>query len=95
MMVDKKAVEYIAKLARIEVNDAEKNFLSLQLSKIIGYIDKLKEVDTKGIKPMRSLSPSQSSLREDKVKTNLAKNDILKNAPARLDNFFKIPNVIK
>lgn len=94
-MVDKKAVEYIAKLARIEVNDEEKSFLSLQLSKIIGYIDKLKKVDTKGIKPMRSLSPSQSLLREDKVKTNLAKDDILKNAPARLDNFFKIPNVIK
>ncbi|MCF7872635.1 MAG: Asp-tRNA(Asn)/Glu-tRNA(Gln) amidotransferase subunit GatC [Candidatus Omnitrophica bacterium] len=94
-MIDKERVEYIAKLAKIDINDQESEFLSSQLSKIIDYIDKLKEVDTKGIKPMRGLSTGQSLMREDKAKNNLAKENILKNAPACLDNFFKIPNVIK
>ncbi|MCF7916219.1 MAG: Asp-tRNA(Asn)/Glu-tRNA(Gln) amidotransferase subunit GatC [Candidatus Omnitrophica bacterium] len=94
-MVDKEAVEYIAKLAKIEINDQESKFLSSQLSKIIDYIDKLKEVDTKEVEPMRGLYSDQSLLREDKAKSNPAKINILKNAPARLDDFFKIPNVLK
>ncbi|MCF7869854.1 MAG: Asp-tRNA(Asn)/Glu-tRNA(Gln) amidotransferase subunit GatC [Candidatus Omnitrophica bacterium] len=94
-MIDKERVEYIAKLAKININDQESEFLSSQLSKIIDYIDKLKEVDTKGIKPLRSLSTGQPLMREDKAKNNLAKDDILKNAPACLDSFFKIPRVIK
>lgn len=94
-MVDKEAVEHIAKLAKIEIKDQESRFLSLQLSKIIDYIDKLKEVDTKEVEPMRGLYPEQPLMREDKVKDNPAKAAILKNAPACLDDFFKIPQVLK
>ncbi|MFO8052337.1 MAG: Asp-tRNA(Asn)/Glu-tRNA(Gln) amidotransferase subunit GatC [Candidatus Omnitrophota bacterium] len=94
-MIDKKTVEYIAKLAKVEINDQESKFLSSQLSKIIDYIDKLKEVDTTKVKPMRGLYTDKPLMRQDQVKTRLAKEDILKNAPEFLDGYFKIPKVIK
>ncbi|MCF7875061.1 MAG: Asp-tRNA(Asn)/Glu-tRNA(Gln) amidotransferase subunit GatC [Candidatus Omnitrophica bacterium] len=94
-MIKKEMVEYIAKLAKMEISEEESSFLSSQLSEIIGYIDKLKEVDTKGIEPMRGLHPSKGLTRSDQVKVSSARGDILKNAPDSSDNFFKIPKVIK
>jgi len=94
-VIDKKIVEYIAKLAKIEISEKESNFLSSQLSEIINYVDKLKEINTEKIKPMRGLFTEKKLTRKDQSKINPAKEDILKNAPASLDNFFKIPKVIK
>ncbi|MCF7873924.1 MAG: Asp-tRNA(Asn)/Glu-tRNA(Gln) amidotransferase subunit GatC [Candidatus Omnitrophica bacterium] len=94
-MIDQKVVEYIAKLAKVEINEQEKDFLSSQLSKIISYIDKLKEVDTKKVKPMRGLYTGKELMRKDQVKISSAREDILKNAPDFLDDYFKIPKVIK
>ena len=65
-MVDKKTVEYVAKLACIEIDEEEKGFLGKQLSKILNYIDKLKEVDTQDI-ASRSLYKGKNRFREDKV----------------------------
>ncbi|MCF7871236.1 MAG: Asp-tRNA(Asn)/Glu-tRNA(Gln) amidotransferase subunit GatC [Candidatus Omnitrophica bacterium] len=94
-MIKKEMVEYIAKLAKIEINEEEGKFLSSQLSKIIGYVDKLKEVDTENIEPMRGLHSGKGLTRQDQVKDSPAREDILKNAPDSSDNFFKIPKVIQ
>lgn len=96
-MVDKKTVEYVANLARIAVSDKEKEFLSGQLSKILDYIDKLKELNTDDIEPLRSLHEEQKRnvLREDvKQQCTLSKN-ILDNAPSRRGDYFRIPKVIE
>jgi aspartyl-tRNA(Asn)/glutamyl-tRNA(Gln) amidotransferase subunit C len=93
-MIKKEMVEYIAKLAKIEINEEESKFLSSQLSKIIGYVDKLKEVDTKEVEPMRGLHSGKGLTRPDQAEASPAREDILKNAPDSSDNFFKIPKVI-
>jgi aspartyl-tRNA(Asn)/glutamyl-tRNA(Gln) amidotransferase subunit C len=93
-MIKKEMVEYIAKLAKIEISEEESKFLSSQLSKIIGYVDKLKEVNTKEIEPMRGLHFGKGLTRPDQVEASSAREDILKNAPDSSDNFFKIPKVI-
>ncbi len=94
-MIDKETVERIADLARIEVSQEQD--LRDQLSKIIDYVDKLKEVNTKGVEPLRNLQqhPIEEPLREDKAGENLSRQDILNNAPALLDDYFKIPRVMK
>jgi len=93
-MADKKSVEYVANLARIRITAEEKDSLEEQLSKIIGYIDKLKELDVEGVEPLRGASISRDVFREDKVIPSNCREDILKNSPSREGDYFKIPKVI-
>ncbi|MCM8820136.1 MAG: Asp-tRNA(Asn)/Glu-tRNA(Gln) amidotransferase subunit GatC [Candidatus Omnitrophica bacterium] len=93
-MVNKEIVEYIAKLARIEITEQEKDFLSSQLSKILDYIDTLKEVDVKDVEVFRGYHVKDYFLREDNVVVFKSKEKILKNAPLEENNYFKIPKVI-
>lgn len=94
-MIDKKNVEHIAQLARIEINDKEKEFLGSQLSKIIEYVDKLREVDVANVSPMRGPFLKDNMLREDQVSVFENREAILKNAPEVGGDFFKIPRVIE
>jgi len=94
-MVDKKTVEYVAQLARINLSEEEKSSLGKQLSKILDYIDKLKELDTDKVSPLRNLHESKDVLREDKVKPSEYCQSILENSPTQEDGYFKIPKVIE
>lgn len=94
-MVDKKSVEYVANLARIEISFAESESLSGQLSNILAYIDKLKELNIEGIEPLRGLHLENNIFRKDEVVPSVCSEDILKNAPLREGNYFKIPKVIE
>ncbi len=94
-MVDKTIVEYVSKLARINVTDQEKEYLAGHLSKIIGYIDKLKKVNTENVEPLRSLSEKRNVFRKDFSKISGKGPAILKNSPSTLENYFKIPKVIE
>ncbi len=94
-MSDKKQVEYVANLARIGISAEESESLASQLSKILGYIDKLKELDVSGIEPMRGLHLENNIFRKDEAMDSGTQEDILKNAPAREGNYFKIPKVIE
>jgi len=93
-MVDRKTVEYIANLSKIETSEEESYFLSTQLSKILDYIDKLKELDVKDVKPIRHFYLKNNVYREDVVENYNLNKEILKNSPKSLENFFKIPNVL-
>ncbi len=93
-MVDKKTVEHVAQLARVAISEEEKESLGDQLSKIIDYIDKLKELKVEGVAPLRGLHIAGNIFREDKAVLKPAE-DILNNVPLRQDNFIKIPKVIE
>jgi aspartyl-tRNA(Asn)/glutamyl-tRNA(Gln) amidotransferase subunit C len=94
-MVDKNIVEYVANLARIDISPQEKELLTAQLSKIIEYINKLKELNLKRAEPLRCLRREKEVLRDDRVKVFSSKEDILDNAPSREEGYFKIPQVIE
>jgi len=94
-MPDKKQVEYVANLARIGINADETEYLSSQLSKILDYIDKLKELNVDNVEPMRGLGLTNNVFRKDEVVDSAVHEDILKNSPAREGNYFKIPKVIE
>ena len=94
-MLDDKSVEYVAKLARIEISKEQKDSLGKQLSKIIDYIDKLKELNVEGVMPMRDVHSCESILRQDKAKDSCMQKDILKNSPSSWEGYFKIPKVIE
>jgi aspartyl-tRNA(Asn)/glutamyl-tRNA(Gln) amidotransferase subunit C len=94
-MVDKKIVEYIANLARIEISLTEVEYLGGQLSKILDYIDKLKEINIENIPVMRGLHLENNIFRNDKASDSGLKDAILRNSPAREGDYFKIPKVIE
>ncbi|MCK5494634.1 MAG: Asp-tRNA(Asn)/Glu-tRNA(Gln) amidotransferase subunit GatC [Candidatus Omnitrophica bacterium] len=93
-MVNKQNLEHVSNLASIEIEEDKKEFFAAQLSKIINYIDKLKELDVRGVEPMRGLHVKGNVFREDKVKDFIHNEDILQNAPLSQDGYFKIPKVI-
>jgi aspartyl-tRNA(Asn)/glutamyl-tRNA(Gln) amidotransferase subunit C len=94
-MVNKKEVEHVAALARIAVSDADKELISQQLSKILDYIDQLKEADVEKVEPLRGLHTDQQVLRKDEAKPCDCRQDILANAPSIEADCFKVPPVIE
>ncbi len=88
-------VGYVAKLARLALTDLETKHLGRQLNDILDYINKLNEVDTKDIEPTSHVLPLENVEREDVVKPSLAIDEVLKNAPSKEGNFFKVPKVIE
>ncbi|MCD6583314.1 MAG: Asp-tRNA(Asn)/Glu-tRNA(Gln) amidotransferase subunit GatC [Candidatus Omnitrophica bacterium] len=94
-MVDRKTVEYIANLARIKVKEEEIEYLRAQLSRILDYIDKLKQVNVSNIPVTRGTFFTENILREDEVINSELDKEILKNSPYLQENHFKIPKVIE
>jgi aspartyl-tRNA(Asn)/glutamyl-tRNA(Gln) amidotransferase subunit C len=87
-------VEYVAKLARLEVTEAEKEKFTAQLNDILLYIDQLNEMDTKGVAPMSHAIAVTNAFREDKVAESLGTQKALANAPDARGEFFRVPKVI-
>jgi aspartyl-tRNA(Asn)/glutamyl-tRNA(Gln) amidotransferase subunit C len=94
MAVTIKDVEHIAKLAKLKFNDAEKEKLQTELNSILGYIDKLNELDLENIEPLENVNDTENVFREDITGPSLSKEEALKNAPSKTDNFFKVPKVL-
>ncbi len=95
MAVTMKDVEHVASLARLEFSDDEKKTLMNQLNRILEYMEKLNELDTSNVEPLAQVIPLKNVFREDEVKPSQPASEILKNAPAKTDKFFKVPKVIE
>ena len=87
-------VEYVAKLARLDVTNQEKEKFTAQLNDILLYIDKLNELDTTGVAPMSHAIAVTNAFREDKVSESLGTQRALANAPDARGEFFRVPKVI-
>jgi aspartyl-tRNA(Asn)/glutamyl-tRNA(Gln) amidotransferase subunit C len=95
MDIDKKIVSDIAHLARLELNEKQTEEMTSEMSKILGWMEKLSEVDTKNVEPLVHISEEVNVLREDEVKNELDHDRALKNAPNRDSNYFRVPKVIE
>jgi len=94
MSVSRKDVEHIAELARLKFSDKELDNFTNQLNEILTYVDKLNELDTEKIEPLSHPVENNNVFRDDKVRPSVSKEDALKNAPAKDENFFRVPKVI-
>ena len=95
MEVNDELINNLARLSRLEFNDAERDEIKSDLQKMIAFIDKLNELDTTGVEPLLHMSENINVLREDEVKGSISREDALKNAPLHDEQFFKVPKVIK
>ena len=88
-------VERIARLARLELNDEQKERYRAQLSTILDHIAKLQELDTRDIPPTTGGSLSEMSLRADETRPSLASDVLLASAPDKDGGQFKVPPVFE
>jgi aspartyl-tRNA(Asn)/glutamyl-tRNA(Gln) amidotransferase subunit C len=87
-------VRYVANLARMELSDEECNTFQGQLEAILGYIEKLKDVDVEGIEPTAHATPVFDRLREDVSRKGLSQEDLLRNAPEKALGQIRVPKVV-
>ena len=94
MKLSSQEVEYVAHLARLEITDKEKDKFTAQLNDILLYIDKLNELNTKGVEPMSHAIAVTNAFREDNIVDSIGTEKSLANAPDARGEFFRVPKVI-
>ncbi len=95
MDVNDGLIDKLAHLSRLEFEHEEKQAIKNDLEKMIGFIDKLNELDTSGVEPLLHMSENVNIFRKDTVSGQISKEDVFKNAPLHDEQFFKVPKVIK
>ena len=94
MNIDSETVEKIAHLARLELAEDEKQEMIGDMNKILGFMEKLNEIDTTGVEPLIYLSNEVNVFREDVVKQEITHEEALLNAPKHDDKYFLVAKVI-
>ena len=92
--IDGEQVRKVAKLARLELTDAEIQEFTGQLGAILGYVDKLSELETTDVEPLAHCLPISNVFRKDEVRDSLGTEQVLANAPQRDGSFFKVPKIL-
>lgn len=95
MNVNDTLIEKLANLSRLQFDESEKEAIKVDLEKLIGFIDKLNELDTTGVAPLLHMSENVNIFRQDEVKGEISREDVFRNAPMHDEEFFKVPKVIK
>lgn len=95
MSISREQVEYVAHLARLELSASETEKITSQLDQILGYVEKLNELDTQSIEPTSHVIPVNTRLRQDVVGEGLPSGSVLVNAPDHDGDFFRVPKIIE
>jgi aspartyl-tRNA(Asn)/glutamyl-tRNA(Gln) amidotransferase subunit C len=95
MPVDRATVHKIAALARIKVPDEDLDRLAAELSNIIGWVEQLGEIDTRGVEPMASPVDLKLRWRQDAVTDGDQAEKIVANAPDAIAGMFAVPKVVE
>jgi aspartyl-tRNA(Asn)/glutamyl-tRNA(Gln) amidotransferase subunit C len=94
MTVDIQTVEKLAELSKLEFDEAAKKEIIHDLNRILGFIEKLNELDTKNVEPLIYMNDELNSFREDEERIDVSKEQALKNAPDKDSDYFRVPKVL-
>ena len=97
MLINKKTLEHLAALSRIELDGKNEEKLLKDLQKILEYFDELKEVDTENIEPMTGGTSQKNVFRDDEESGNeKVKNENLTGQfPDKQNGYLKVPPVFE
>jgi aspartyl-tRNA(Asn)/glutamyl-tRNA(Gln) amidotransferase subunit C len=93
--IDIKTVDEIAHLARLEFDQEAKAEILNDMNRMLGFIDKLNELDTTNTEPLIYMTQEKNVLRADEPEVSLTQKEALKNAPKKDSDYFKAPKVIE
>lgn len=94
MSVSKNDVEYVAELARLSFSEEEKQDLMVDLNSVLGYIEKLKELDTENTDIIVNPYYIENKFREDEIEPSMELSAVLNNAPDKLEEYVVVPKII-
>jgi aspartyl-tRNA(Asn)/glutamyl-tRNA(Gln) amidotransferase subunit C len=90
MKITKQEVEHVARLARLELSEQEKETLTDQLSNILTYVEQLNELDTKDVEPTSHVLDINNVMRDDVPEASLPQDRALVNGPDRASGHYKV-----
>lgn len=88
-------IKYVADLARIQLSEEEERQLGVQLGEILGYVDKLKELDVGNVEPTAHAFPINNVMRPDEAKPGLSHDEVAMNAPAISNGLIMVPKIVE
>jgi aspartyl-tRNA(Asn)/glutamyl-tRNA(Gln) amidotransferase subunit C len=88
-------IKYVAHLARIALTPDEEKKLAAQLGGILGYIEKLKELDVTSVEPTAHAVPMVNVTRADEIQPSLPHDEALRNAPRQAGELFIVPKIVE
>jgi len=88
-------VKYVAHLARLALTPEEEQKFGAQLGNILGYIEKLKELDVGNVEPMAHAVPLVNVTRPDEIRPSLPHEEAMRNAPAQANSLFIVPKIVE
>lgn len=91
-MLDHAQVLHVARLARLELSDAEVDRMAAELSGVLDHIEKIRELDLEGVPPTSHVIDVVNALRADQPAPSLPREDILAAAPEPLNDGFGVPS---
>ena len=95
MQVNNKLIQDLSRLAKLKFNEKSAEKMKRDLGKIIGFVNKLSEIDTENVEPLIYLSEELNVLRKDEIINEVSQENALKNAPQKDSDYFKVPTVLK
>lgn len=94
MKIDHKTVDEVAHLARLEFEAGAKDEIANDMNRMLSFVEKLNELDTKGVEPLIYMTDESNVLREDVVVDTITQKEALLNAPKKDSDYFKVAKVI-
>ena len=91
-MIDREQVLHVARLARLQLTDEEVERMAGELSKVLGYIETINELDLEGVPPTSHVVEVANALRADEPRPSLPRDVALANAPERTEEGFLVPS---
>lgn len=95
MAIDRKTVEHVAKLARLQLTGEELDRYGRQLGAILDYIAKLEKLDVSGLEPLAHAVDTDNVFREDAPRPSISRDAALQNAPEKTGDFFVVPKIVE
>lgn len=95
MKITEKDVEHVAQLARLHLAPDDLTVMTRQMDAMLGYVDKLNELNTDGVEPMAHAVPMSNAFREDNIEMSIGIERALQNAPESDESCFRVPKVIE
>ncbi len=95
MAIDRATVEHVARLARLALTDDERARFADQLARILEYCARLDQMPIEGVPATSHVIPMTNVLRPDTITPSLDRDEVLAQAPAREQGFFKVPPVFE
>lgn len=95
MKIDDLTLDRIAELAKLDYRDpAARKAIIADMERVLGFVEKLNEVDTMGVEPLMFMTDEADVMRDDSVEFTVTKEEALKNSPVKDSDYFKVPRVL-